>query len=452
MKIFHVLNHFLPDQIAGTEVYVWALTKELKKNKIRVGPDKEAFIEIKIVIPNYGKTGNEVYDFDGINVIKYAEPSTVNRSLRQGKRKPDSLLHFIKILETERPDIVHFHEVVSSRGNTIHHVQSAKDFGAKVVMTFHLAGYTCRTGNLVFKEQKLCDGIINVNRCSHCYLQAKGFGYMAPILVLLSSGLQTMGFNTVRWNSKLGTALGTTSLIKQFQHNFQKLTQLCDKMVTLTRWYEKILKQNGVNAAKISYIPQGLPFEINSFSDRDSSENFLPIRLMFLGRISPLKGLHLLIEAIKNFPETDIELDIYGQPADYLYEQQCRSKSINKINIRWKGKLLQQDVVRTMRRYDALCLCSTFSEMSPLVIQEAFAAGIPVIASNVYGNAEQVEHGVNGLLFRFKDVDSLRQQIQRCIDHPDILKSMAQQIKPPVNFSVVGDAYIKLYQKLFASS
>lgn len=51
-----------------------------------------------------------------------------------------------------------------------------------------------------------------------------------------------------------------------------------------------------------------------------------------------------------------------------------------------------------------MSLCSTFSEMSPLVIQEAFAARLPVIASNVYGNAEQITHGENGLLFNFNDV------------------------------------------------
>ena len=101
-----------------------------------------------------------------------------------------------------------------------------------------------------------------------------------------------------------------------------------------------------------------------------------------------------------------------------------------------------------MHQYHALCLCSTFSEMSPLVIQEAFAAGIPVIASHVYGNAEQIQHGVNGLLFKFNNVQSLHEQIQLCIDNPVLLDGLRHNIKPPKSFSNVAAAYKDLYSSL----
>ena len=60
-----------------------------------------------------------------------------------------------------------------------------------------------------------------------------------------------------------------------------------------------------------------------------------------------------------------------------------------------------------MADYDLLCVPSLSSEMSPLVIQEAFAAGIPVLASRGYGNIEQIRHGENGLVFNFNSADSL---------------------------------------------
>jgi glycosyltransferase involved in cell wall biosynthesis len=61
-----------------------------------------------------------------------------------------------------------------------------------------------------------------------------------------------------------------------------------------------------------------------------------------------------------------------------------------------------------MKEYNDLCLCSAFSEMAPLVIQEAFVSGIHVIASNVVlGKAEMINDVEIGLLFNFKDEVSL---------------------------------------------
>jgi glycosyltransferase involved in cell wall biosynthesis len=86
--------------------------------------------------------------------------------------------------------------------------------------------------------------------------------------------------------------------------------------------------------------------------------------------------------------------------------------------------------------------------MSPLVIQEAFAAGLPVIASNVYGNAEQIKHGVNGFLFKFNDTADLLKQLQRCIDEKDLLNNLANNILPPRSFDEVANEHITLYNSL----
>jgi glycosyltransferase involved in cell wall biosynthesis len=86
--------------------------------------------------------------------------------------------------------------------------------------------------------------------------------------------------------------------------------------------------------------------------------------------------------------------------------------------------------------------------MSPLVIQEAFAAGIPVIASNVYGNEEQIRHNMNGLLFDFNNVNDLRRQIIRCIKEPSLLQDLAKNIKSPRSFKEVGGEYLTLYKNL----
>ncbi|RXK57422.1 glycosyltransferase [Lacibacter luteus] len=439
MKVLQVLNHFLPQQTAGTEVYSWALSKQLQQHAVA----------IQIVIPNYGKETAADYVYDGLAVHQYAEPSVVDRSLIMGFRAPDGLPHFIAYLKNEQPDIVHFHELAGSNGITLKHVQAAKATGAKVIMTFHLAGYSCKTGTLVYKGEVLCDGVIDLKKCSSCYLHTRGYVKAAPYLVNTSAMLHQLAIDASKWNNKIGTALGTVPIIAKLQNDLHALIAHCDRVVTITNWYKRVLLANGISENKISYIPQGLPLAVNvdAVKEREAGS---PLRLLFLGRINKFKGLHLLVEALRTIDPALVELSVYGNSDDAVYEQELRSKTSDRKNIVWKGKLQQQDVVTTMQAHDVLCLCSTFSEMSPLVIQEAFAAGIPVLASEVYGNAEQIKPEVNGLLFRFNDVASLKQQLLRLIEEKGLVAKLKEGIERPKSFEEVGEMYKRLYREVMA--
>lgn len=437
MKVLQVLNHFLPNQTAGTEVYTWALSKKIQLQGV----------EVKIVIPNYGETESSNYFYDGIAVHQYAEPSVVDRSLIMGFRIPNGLIHFEKYICDERPDIIHFHELAGSNGITLKHVHIAKQSGAKVIMTFHLAGNSCKTGTLVNLGKTTCDGVIDLQKCSNCYLHSTGNGKIAVSLTAASTFFHNFSINTKHWQNKVGTALGTVSIISKLKEDFNFLVSQCDYVVSLTNWYEKILIANGVNQKKIKVIKQGIPLEPTNYLLSPKIHEG-PLKLIFLGRINKFKGLHLLIDAIKDIDPLSVQLSIFGNSDDAEYESTLKIQAASNKNISWNGKLNQEDVVKTLQQYDALCLCSTFSEMSPLVIQEAFAAGIPVIASNVYGNAEQISHNHNGLLFKFNNVHDLRNQILRCINEPSLLQDLAMNIKPPRSFKEVGSECHDLYKSL----
>lgn len=437
MKIIFVVNHFLPQQTAGTEVYTWALSKQLQLQGV----------EVKIVIPNYGKNESSNYEYDEIFVHQYAEPSVVNRSLIMGFRESDGLIHFEKYIRDERPNIVHFHELAGSNGITLKHVHAAKQSGAKVIMTFHLAGYSCKTGTLVQLGRTTCNGVIDLQKCSNCYLQSTGNGKIARTVTAASTVFHKFSINTTCWQNKVGTALGTVPIIFKLKEDLNFLVSQCDYVVSITDWYQKILIANGVDQRKIKVIKQGIPlFPTNYFSTRKNHGG--PLKLIFLGRINKFKGLHLLIDAIKDIDPLSLELSIFGNSDDTLYESSLKAETASNKNISWKGKLNQNDVVKTLQEYDVLCLCSTFSEMSPLVIQEAFAAGIPVIASNVYGNAEQILNNHNGLLFDFNNVMDLRNQILRCINDQTLINHLTKNIIPARPFSDVSSEYLELYKNL----
>ncbi len=66
MKIIFCLHHFLPDYVAGTEIYTYNLAKNLTNSGVRVA----------VVIPNFDIPDTKEYKWQGIRVIKYAENST----------------------------------------------------------------------------------------------------------------------------------------------------------------------------------------------------------------------------------------------------------------------------------------------------------------------------------------------------------------------------------------
>ena len=439
MKIVHVLNHFLPETIAGTEIYVMSLIKELEK----LGAS------CSVIIPNYKSFNIETYSVDGVNVVKYAEPSVTDRSLIMGKRQPDGLSSFLDVIKKEKPYIVHFHELAGSNGITLHHVKAVKEAGFRTLMTLHLSGYSCMTGNLMYKDKEKCDGIIRIKRCTSCYLHVKKSPALSGVLTPLSMLLFKMGLNTTRINNRSGTALGTSFLVKKLKRDLLALGHHCDRIVTLTDWYKTMLVDNNINSHKISVIKQALPGGLASVADPVADS--VVLKIIFIGRISRFKGIDILINAVKSI-KGKIELDIYGQVCEEDYALYCKTISADMQNVRWQGTIPPEEVVSTIKKYSLLCLPSAFSEMSPLVIQEAFAAGVPVLASDVYGNAEQIKEGINGWLFKFKDVHSLSIKLQQLVDEPSEITKVAAFKNKIRTFNDVASEYEMIYTSLCNSS
>lgn len=422
---------------AGTEVYTWSLSKNLIKSGFSV----------EVIIPNYSQNENSYYIIDGIKVNQYAEPSIVDRKLMMGLRIPDGLEAFIKLVKDINPDIIHYHELAGSNGITTHHVEATFSLGFKNIMTFHLANYTCKAHTLMYKDTVLCDGIIDEYRCTDCMISRTSS--LGSSLSFIAKRSYDLGINLVKTPSKMTTALGYPFIINKLRKDLNILVNNCCYVIALTKWYKNILIENQVDRNKIIYIPQGL---IN----QDTEEiNFIKtvnnkINLIFLGRISKYKGIHLILEAMEGLND-GINVDIYGFDPGDDYSKMCKERIEALPNVSWKGKLLPGDVVSTMRNYDALILPSTFSEMSPLVIQEAYAAKIPVIASNVYGNAEQIIDKKNGWLFKYNDSQELQILLYSLIKNPELLRSAKSCIPYVQTFDTITSQYVEVYKAILAA-
>ncbi len=437
MKVIHTLDHFLPEQIGGTEVYIVSLAKSLINHEI----------ESVVVIPNYGKNENETYNVESIRVIKYGETSVANRSVILGKEIPKGLLNFEKVLNEEKPDVVHFHSIGSSIGITIHHLIKAKMMGFRTLLTMHLASYT---GNMLAGNATLNDGVIDVKKYTAAIFASKPLSPIKrKLLFAVAMGAYRINYDATNWHSSFGTAIGFPFVIDRLKKNLFSIAENSDRIVVLTKWYKKILLLNGIDENKLVHIAQGLPVQERLTGNTEPGN---ALRLIYIGRIIEEKGLHLLLEAVQSFSPGEITLDIYGQQAESGYYKSWKEKTSGLSNISWKGVLEPPSVVNSLRNYDLLCVPSIVCEMSPLVIQEAYAAGIPVIASNVYGNAEQIKDGINGWLFKVNDSSDLSVMLQKLTENPDLIKEAKQRLPEVRPFSDVAKDYEILYKEILQSS
>jgi glycosyltransferase involved in cell wall biosynthesis len=191
------------------------------------------------------------------------------------------------------------------------------------------------------------------------------------------------------------------------------------------------------------YVDWGIPRERLRFEDYGripQSPSEAPIesrartKLGFFGQISPYKGVDTLLAAMQILREQapDVQLVLRGANLDILPEPQ-RSALVDALeasgeNVTLGGPYGEADVPTLMSQVDWVVVPSRWWENSPLVIQEAFMHGRPVICSNIGGMAEKVEHDVSGLHFTVGDPAALAETIRLAVSAPGLWERLRQGI------------------------
>jgi glycosyltransferase involved in cell wall biosynthesis len=150
-------------------------------------------------------------------------------------------------------------------------------------------------------------------------------------------------------------------------------------------------------------------------------------RVAFVGRLDPVKGALLLIEAmaevLKSHPDATLTLAGDG-PARAPAEARAAALGI-ATSVHFAGFRTQGQVADLLANSDMLVLPS-FAEGLPVVYMEALASGIPVVASRVAGVQELVEDGVTGFTVPPGDVPTLVDRMLRLMDDPTKAREMGE--------------------------
>lgn len=172
----------------------------------------------------------------------------------------------------------------------------------------------------------------------------------------------------------------------------------------------------GFDRDRITVVPNGVPM-LDSLPSRATPTG--PWTLGVVALFRPRKGIEILLEAMARLREEQIpvRLRAVGTFESPEYEVEIRSlvRRLDLIKqVEWTG--FTRDVTTELRKMDLFVLPSLFGEGLPMVVLEAMAAGVPVVASRVSGIPEVIRHAREGILVEPADPDSLAREIAALAD------------------------------------
>ncbi len=402
LRVLQVIHGFPPYYMAGSEVYTYKLTKALASLP---GTEVSVFSRVEDPYPTPYSMRRE--DFDGIPVYRIVKGSRdyLFEDKYLDPRVDDA---FRKFLAEIHPDIVHIGHLSHLSTNLVAIAKAAK---IPVVFTLHDYWMQCLRGQLITSKMQLCPGP-SEDRCVTC----------------------------MRYYFR--SAKEAREHYRQWDAHARAICAQVDHFIAPCRFLQKKFEEWGIPADRISYLDYGFdgtPFQ--NFKKESSPK----IRFGFTGRIIPVKGVDLLIEAINGLDPSLVELNIFGASNS---ETPYLKRLVKNGNVKFLGDYDNRDIADVFQEIDVLIVPSRWYENSPLVIHEAFLAGVPIITANIGGMAELVKDGENGLLFQVNDPKDLQAKMQRFLDHPELLHTLTKPVTPVRSIQEDAQDILAIYRKV----
>ena len=417
MRIALVVHKFLPSNVGGTETYTHNLARALSKEHevfvfYRDDGEGESFIE-------------EWQQRDGFRAWR------VGRAFDARRANPAALffdtfynrdieVSFRRFLAEAQPDIIHFQHLMLLSYRLL---ALARRAGIPALLTLHDYWFLCANSQLIWPDGQVCQGKAGGINCARCATARAGSPLMRAVRPVFAPLFQLRDVIVRR------AAL-------QAQH-----------FVSPSHFLREQYLAAGFPAENFTVLENGIDVErIQAFPRQPAQDGRL--RVTYLGSLAWQKGVHVLVEAFRELPLDQVRLRVYGNLHAFPeYAAQLQSLA-NPATTTFEGTVPNAEVGHVLAETDLLAVPSLWYENSPVVIQEAAAAGVPVLASRIGALPEKVRDGENGILVRAGDVLAWRMALQQILEKPGRLLSLKANISSPMTNLEHADRIQRLYISL----
>lgn len=318
------------------------------------------------------------------------------------------------LIEVEKPDIVHLQNFHSQLSSSV--LYSAKKFGLPVVWTVH--DYEPICPNTVFFNGK---GV-----CEDC----KGGKYYKVIT------------NRCKKKSLVASVMAATTF---YVHRIANIYKLIDYFITPSEFLRNKLVEYGFESKKIIHIPNFI--DAGKIRPNYTYSDYF----LYLGRLSREKGILTLLKAINSLQgSTKLKIVGKGQLEEEIVDYIANNRLENYIEmLGYQGGEELEDIIRKAM---FVVVPSEWYENFPYAVLEAFAYGKPVIGTNIGGIPEQIDDGINGYLFKYKNTSELAEKIIYLIDNSEKIVEMGKKAREKVELKYNSqnhyEALMNLYRRL----
>lgn len=419
MKILLVGLDKLGCEYGGGQVYVQNLVDGLLVHEQAVEYMSITFDDVKA--PEKVWTA-----YKSIKELQLILPQAWNSNAGYSE-KSDIVEAIVEVFKVIKPDIIHAHGWKESASLAAH------TCNIPCIITAHHSGIVCPAGALLNQHDEICAiaaGQINCLPC--CVRSIPGGSLWLPILRDLPFNFQ---LRIGEWLKKrrfiyFVTPLGTMVLsIQNKLDAVQTLGRYATRLIAPSNAIRDAMVRSGIPNEKVVVVPHGIPLPERQPMRADFGKT--PVRFIYAGRISYVKGLHVILEALAGISADKYELHIVGgavtKPEQrYLKKLKKRCGGINAI---WHGAVAHENLVRHIAACDVMIHPAICLEVFGLTITEALAVGRPVIATRCGGAEMQIHNGENGLIVQTNDKSDLSKAMLIFINQPNEIARMSKYIK-----------------------
>jgi len=360
-------------------------------------------------------------DYKSIKELQLILPQAwqLNSGLSEKSDIVDTLLYVFKAI---KPDIIHAHAWKE------YACLAANRCNIPCMVTAHHGGIVCPAGTLLNHDDEICSIAAEQKSCLPCCVRNIPGGILwLPFLRLLPIKFQ---LRIGEWLKKKSfmyfvTPLGTMPLsIQNKLEAVQTLGRYATRLIAPSNAIRDALVRNGIPNEKVVVVPHGIPLPERKPLREDFGKT--PVRFLYIGRISYVKGLHVMLEALEGISAEKYELHIVGGAVTKPEQRYLKTlkKKYARVNAIWHGAVAHNEIMSHIAACDLMIHPAIFLEVFGLTIAEALAVGRPVIATRCGGAEMQIRDGENGWLVPPNDTFAQRKTIQSLINNPTMAEGL----------------------------
>jgi glycosyltransferase involved in cell wall biosynthesis len=440
LRILHAIHDFLPRHAAGSEIYAAELAlAQARRHHVTITCAEYAPLQ------RHGDVNWRLHQ--GLPVVEITN-NWLAPTFRDTYSQPLMTERLRHVLRAVQPDVLHIHNLL----NLSFELPSvARALGIPTVATLHDYTLVCASGGQrVHQAEGHTCTTIDPQRCARCFAESpfhsmRSLGPLAQVAAQPSAIGRTLKriasrFPAVARSARtLASAVapaGVTSAdiasrLMAARQVFHDVDLFIAPSPALGEEYLRL----GIPAHKLRVSDYGfVPLAVQR---RPSTEQGR-LRIGFVGTLVWHKGVHVLIDAVRRLPAERYSLVIHGSTSTFPdYVETLRSRA-GTAPITFAGGFTRDQAKDIYGGFDVLVVPSIWPENSPLVIHEAFMAGVPVVGARNGGIVDLIDDNRNGILYDATDVGALAGALERLIDDPSMLDRMARHI--PAVKSIGQDA------------